>query len=275
VFVDVDRTTWNLDLAIVEQKLNPQVKGIVPVHLYGYPTDMCALQAVASKYELWLVEDACEAHGAECRGVAVGGMGHVGCFSFYGNKTVTTGEGGMLVTDSDELAGKARALRNQASSDGGYWHPRVGFSYRLTSVQAAIGLAQVERLEEFIEARRRIARMYGQLLSSVRGISLHAEDPWSRSVCWLYTILIEDEFGMTRDELMVYLSGQGIECRPVFVPLPSLPAYADGETYPVAERLARCGLSLPTYVGLKPEQTEYIVERIRRAQREATARRQG
>jgi perosamine synthetase len=267
VFVDVDPWTWNLDLSQLEEKITPRTKAIMPVHLYGHPVDMKTLMAIAGEHGLWVVEDACEAHGSECRGRRVGGLGHVGCFSFYGNKLITTGEGGMLMTDLGDVAATASALRNQARTGEGYWHPRVGFSYRLTNLQAAVGLAQLERVTEFAAARRQIARRYDELLAGTPGLVLYAEPDWGKSVCWLYSLLVEDEFGVGRDELVACLAQQGIESRPFFVPLPRLPIYGDGQPYPVAEHLSQCGIHLPSSVKLQPQQIEYIVQVIKEAPR--------
>jgi perosamine synthetase len=197
----------------------------------------------------------------------VGGLGHVGCLSFYGNKLITSGEGGMLMTDLEDVAATASALRNQARSGGGYWHPRLGFTYRLTNLQAAVGLAQLERVTEFVAARRQVARLYDELLAGTPGLVLHTEPNWGKSVCWLYSVLVEDEFGVDRDGLIAYLAQRGIESKPFFVPLPRLPIYADGQRYPVAEHLSQCGIHLPSSVKLQPQQIEHIVQVIKEAPR--------
>jgi perosamine synthetase len=185
VFVDVNYSTWNLDLRQLEHRITSRTKAIIPVHLYGHPVNMDALMAIASEHGLWVVEDACEAHGAEVGGRRVGSIGHIGCFSFYGSKLITTGEGGMLTTDVDDLASTARLLRNQACAGEPYWHSHVGFSYRLTNLQAAVGLAQLERAERFVEARRRIRCLYDELLVGTPGLVLRPEPPWGTGVCWL------------------------------------------------------------------------------------------
>jgi len=266
VFVDVDSCTWNLDLAQLTAKITPRTKAVLPVHLYGHPVDMDAVMAIAGEHGLWVVEDACQAHGSEYNGRRVGGLGHVGCFSFYGNKLITTGEGGMLVTDSNDIATTARALRNQAMTAESYWHPQIGFTYRLTNLQAAIGLAQMERMAQFVAARRQIARLYDELLRGTPGIVLYTEPSWSQAVCWLYSALVEDEFGLSRDQLIAHLARHGIESKPFFVPLPRLPIYQDGQAYPIAEHLSQCGISLPTSVKLQPEQIEYITQVVKEAQ---------
>jgi perosamine synthetase len=265
VFADADYSTWNLDLSQLELKITPRTRAIMPVHLYGHPVDMATLMTIADEHGLWVIEDACEAHGAKYKGRHVGGLGHVGCFSFYGNKIITTGEGGMLMADSDDLAATARLLRNQASTGETYWHPQIGFSYRMASLQAAVGLAQLERVAQFIAARRRIVRLYDKLLMNTRGLVLYVEPDWGKSVCWLYSLLVDSEFGMSRDGLVAYLAKQGIESKPFFKPLPCLPPYEDGHSYPVAEHLSRCGISLPTSVKLQPQQVEHIAQMVKQA----------
>jgi perosamine synthetase len=271
IFVDADASTWNLDLNQLESKITPRTKAIMAVHLYGHPVDMAPSLAIADKHGLWVVEDACEAHGAEYKGLRVGGIGHIGCFSFYGNKLVTTGEGGMLTTDVDDFAETSRLLRNQATRGETYWHSRIGFSYRMTNLQAAVGLAQLERIDKFIAARQKIVHLYDDLLMDTPGLVPHTEPPWGRSIGWLYSLLVEaDEFGMNRDELIACLAGHGIESKPFFEPLPRLPAYEDGQSYPVAEYLSRCGISLPTSAKLQPQQVEYIAQAIKQSSRNAS-----
>jgi perosamine synthetase len=267
VFVDVDADTWNLDIARVESRISARTRAIMPVHLYGYPVDMERLLAVARKAGVWVIEDACEALGSECSGRRVGGLGDIGCLSFYGNKLVTTGEGGMLLTNSGEVAVAARELRNQAMTGTRYWHARLGFSYRLTNLQAAVGLAQMERVEEFVEARRRVASKYGNLLCGTPGLRLYREPAWSRSVPWLYSLLVTDEFVLDRDGLIAHLAACGIESKPFFMPLPRLPMYDDGTHCPVSEDLSRRGISLPTFVLMETQQIERVARAIRDAGR--------
>jgi perosamine synthetase len=262
VFVDVDPETWNLDLRKLEGAVTAQTRAILAVHLYSHPLDMRLVSDIAERHNLWVIEDACEAHGSQVRGARVGGLGDVGCFSFFGNKVITTGEGGMLVTDSDEIAASAVSLRDQATAAGTYWHARIGFNYRLTNLQAAVGLAQLERVDEFVQARQRLASNYGSLLSKIPGIGLYAEPSWSKSVCWLYSVLVRDEFALSRNELIDRLARRGIETKPFFVPLPRLPMYDSEKPYPAATYLSEHGISLPTHVGLHPEQVAQIVQAI-------------
>jgi perosamine synthetase len=262
VFVDVDPSSWNLDLAQVTSKITTKTKAILPVHLYGHPIDMHECMRIAEEHNLWVIEDACEAHGAQQAGRRVGGIGHIGCFSFFANKLITTGEGGILLTDNHEFAKIAHSLRDQARTDKPHWHPQIGFNYRMSNLQAAIGVAQMERVDHFISARHRIVALYDELLNGTPGLTLYQEPDWGISVRWLYSLLVKPEFGLKRDQIIDYLTEQGIESRPLFKPLPSLPPYEGNQPYPVAEQLSKTGLSLPSSVRLKPEQIEYIAQTI-------------
>jgi perosamine synthetase len=266
VFVDSEPRTWTLDPALVERAITPRTKAIVPVHLYGHPADLDPILELAAGHRLAVVEDAAEAHGARYKGRVVGGLGDVGVFSFYGNKIVTTGEGGMLVTDDGALAERLRLLRAHGMSpERRYWHPQLGFNYRLTNLQAALGVAQMERIDELVEAKRRIARLYAEGLAGVPGLTLPPEEPWATSVYWLYSVLVDAEaFGMGRDALMAALGEDGLETRPVFVPLHRQPLYDAGERLPVAERLAATGLSLPSAVNLADEQVRRVAKAVAR-----------
>ena len=270
VLVDADPETWNIDVNKIEEKITPNTKAIIPVHIYGHPCDMDPIMEIAEKYNLWVIEDAAEAHGAEYKGKKVGSFGHVSCFSFYANKIITTGEGGMIVTNDEKIAERARRLKDQAySPERRFLHTDIGFNYRMTNIQAAIGLAQLEHIDEFVEMRRRNAYLYNSRLKDVPGITLPPEKEWAKNVYWMYSILIEEnEFGMSRDELMERLKGRGIETRTFFIPMHEQPAFLNlglfkGERYPVAERLGKQGLYLPSSTGLKKEEIEYICDVIR------------
>ena len=269
VLVDSEPETWNMDVTRIEEKITPRTKAIMSVHIYGHPCDMDPVIELARKYNLWVVEDAAEAHGAEYKGRKVGGIGHVNCFSFYANKIITTGEGGMVVTNNEKIAEKARSLKDLAhSKERRFLHTEVAFNYRMTNIQAAIGLAQLESIDSFIEMRRRNAYLYNSRLKDVPGITLPPEKEWAKNVYWMYSILIEDEFGMSRDELMVRLREGGIDTRTFFIPMHHQPAFLnmglfEGERYPVAERLGERGLYLPSSSGLKEEEIEYICDAIK------------
>lgn len=264
VFIDVEKETWNLNLDQLESKITPQTRAIMAVHLYGHPIHMGHLQAIADRYGLWIVEDATEAFGASVNGRHVGSLGHVGCFSFYGNKLISTGDGGCLITDLPDLVEKSRSLRNQAQFGREYWHTQVGYNYRMTNMQAAVGLAQLERVEQFIKARQTISSWYDNYFARQVGLYVYKQPSWGQSVCWLYSLLLEPGYRFQRDGLIALLKRNGIESKPFFVPLPQLPIYQDGGAYPVADYLSRHGISLPTSVGLTAEQIGIIAQMVLR-----------
>lgn len=269
VLVDAEAKTWNTDASQIEARITPRTKVIMPVHIYGHPCDMDPIMKIARKHHLRVIEDAAEAHGAEYKGRKVGGIGDVNCFSFYANKIITTGEGGMVVTDNADIAERARALKDLAHSrDKRFLHTDIGFNYRMTNLQAAIGLAQFERIEELVDRRRAHAHLYNSLLKDVEGVRLPPEKRWAKNVYWMYGILIEDSFGATRDELMERLKDRGIETRAFFIPVHQQPAFVKmglfrGEGYPVAEVLSREGLYLPSGSGLTEEQIQEVCGAIR------------
>jgi perosamine synthetase len=274
VLVDSEPDTWTMDVTKVEGKITPRTRAIIPVHIYGHPCDMGPILGLAEKYGLWIVEDAAEAHGAEYEGKKAGGIGHVGCFSFYANKIITTGEGGMLVTNDERIADNARRLKDQAySREKRFLHTDIGFNYRMTNIQAAIGLAQFERIDELVEKRRKNARLYNDLLKDAAGITLPVEKEWAKNVYWMYSILIQSEFGMTVDDLMKKLGGKGIQTRSFFVPMHQQPAFNNlglfkSESYPVAEEVSRKGMYLPSGTGLSADEIIHICSTIERVRQE-------
>ena len=272
VLVDSEPKTWNIDTNQIEEKITKNTKAILPVHIYGHPCDMDPISNIAEDHNLFIIEDAAEAHGAEYKGKKVGGLGDIGCFSFYANKIITTGEGGMVVTNDEEIAEKAKLLRNLAfSKERRFLHNYLGFNYRMTNIQAAIGLAQLAKIDEFIRRKRSIANTYNLLLKNVSGITLPPEMPWAKNVFWMYSILIEDDFGINRDELMKKLEKKGIETRTFFIPMNQQPVFQKmglfkGERYPVAESLSRKGLYLPSGSGLKKKQIKFVCDSIKDVQ---------
>lgn len=265
VFADVDKKTWTLDPALVQPLITPRTKAIIPVHLYGHPTHMEPLLDMARRYHLWIVEDAAEAHGAEYKGQKVGSLGDIGCFSFYGNKIISTGEGGMLVTDNEEWAERARILRDHGmSKTRKYWHPLVGYNFRMTNIQAAIGLGQMTKIEHLIACKRHIADYYLQGFNNIQGIVLPSEEAWARSVFWLFNILLKPEINKNRDDLMALLSQGGVENRPVFYPIPAMPPYQGQGSFPVSEQLSKFGISLPSGFKLTHSQQDYIISIIKK-----------
>jgi perosamine synthetase len=271
VLVDSETETWNLNTEKIEEKITPKTKAIIAVHTYGHPVDMAPVLDLAETYGLYVIEDAAEAHGAEYKGMKIGGLGDVGCFSFYANKIITTGEGGMVITSNEEIAEKARILRAHAfSEDRHFWHRYLGFNYRMSNLQAAIGVAQLENIDNLVEIRRRNAKIYNALMENINGITLPPEARWAKNVYWMYSILVEDNFGMNRDELMKELRKDGIESRTFFYPIHVQPIYSQlykNEKFPVADELSRKGINLPSGSTLTEEDIEYIVSSIKRAHR--------
>ncbi len=276
VLIDSEPITWNMDVQQLADKITPKTKAIMPVHTYGHPVDMDPLMELAEKHNLFVLEDAAEAHGAEYKGRRCGGLGHAGSFSFYANKIITTGEGGMITTNNAEFAALAENLRDHAfSSERHFWHKFVGFNYRMTNLQAAVGLAQVEQMSKFITHRRHNAALYSRLLREIPGIVTPPESKDVKNVFWMYGILVQDEFGMTRDELRAFLAKHGIETRTFFIPMHLQPIYYEafkGQRYPVAEMLCQRGFYLPSASSLTELQIRYVVDMVQQAHVEAMNR---
>jgi perosamine synthetase len=266
VFVDSELSTWNIDVEKIEEAITERTKAIIPVHLYGHPANMEVILGVARRHDLAVIEDAAQAHGARYRGKRVGGIGDMGVFSFYGNKIVTTGEGGMVATDDKEVADRIRMLRDHGMSPKRqYWHPILGYNYRMTNLQAALGVAQMEKIESILAAKRQIAQWYTNALSGVQGLILPPKAPWAENVYWLYSILIDSGvFGMKRDTAVKQLKREGIDTRPVFPPVHTQPIYESGQNFPIAERISSQGLSLPSSVSLTSSGVERVVAAIAR-----------
>jgi perosamine synthetase len=266
VFVDVEPDTWCMDPVAAERAITPRTRAIIPVHLYGHPADMDAIQRLADKHGLFIVEDAAEAHGAEYHNRRVGSIGNVGVFSFYGNKIITTGEGGMVTTNDSALAERLRYLKDHGMSpQRRYYHTELAFNYRMTNIQAALGLAQLEQIEIFIAKRRQVFQWYAQYLSDLPGVLLNTERPGTKNVYWMTCLVLPPDSPIKRDELMAGLRNQGIDSRPFFVPMHQLPHLAryravgrDGEGCPQASWLGAQGLNLPS----GPHLDESTVRRI-------------
>ncbi len=264
VFADSEIATWNLDSEKLESLITKKTKAIIPVHLYGQPVNMKPIMELADTYNLLIIEDAAEAHGAEYKGQKVGSIGHIGVFSFYGNKIVTTGEGGMVVTSDSEIAQRVRILRDHGMDpERRYYHTVLGYNYRMTNLQAALGVGQMEKIDTILLKKRRIAAWYRTIFSEIKGITFPEEAPWGKSVYWLSSILIDKErFSFTRDELIVKLKDRGIETRPVFYPVHRQPVYDLDLSLPVAERISFSGISLPSSPKLEKESVFEIGECI-------------
>jgi len=265
VFVDSEKETWNMDPEGVRQALTPRTKAIIPVHIYGHPVDMDPIMRIASEKGIFVIEDAAEAHGALYKGRKVGSIGHMGTFSFYGNKIITTGEGGMIVTNSAEIDEKLRLYRDHGmSKTKRYWHEVLGFNYRLTNIQAALGLAQLEKIEEIIEHKREMASLYRSLLKDIPGLCFSPEMEWAKCVYWMYCLIVDPEvFGMSRNQLADALREKGVDTRPFFPPVHRQPIYNTDQTLPVCEDLSASGINLPSSNSLKSEEVEQICRLIK------------
>ena len=273
VLVDSEAVTWNMDVNQVADKITPRTRAIVLVHTYGHPVDMDALNEIAARHGLFVLEDAAEAHGARYKEGRVGSLGDAASFSFYGNKIITTGEGGMVTTNREDVARLAWNLRDHAfSTERHFWHKFLGYNYRMTNLQAAVGLAQTEQLDQFVAARRANAAYYTRLLREIPGIVTPPEAPWATNVFWMYGILLTKEFGLTRDQLRAGLARRGIETRTFFIPMHCQPIYFDqyrGQRYPVAEDLCKRGMYLPSASNLTQHDIETVVEAIADCRAEA------
>ena len=264
VLVDSDPETFTLDINQIEKKINSKTKAIMVVHIYGHPCDMDPVLKLAEKYNLTIIEDAAEAHGAEYKGRKCGSLGDISCFSFYANKIITTGEGGMVLTNNAEYAEKARSLRNLCfQKERRFFHEELGNNFRLTNLQAAIGLAQLERIDQLIEKKRWIGRTYNEKLKNAAGISTPVEKSWAKNVYWMYGILIDDFVKIDAARMAEELYKAGIETRPFFLGMHEQPVFHKmglftGEKYPVSEKLARKGIYLPSGLSLKEEEISFI-----------------
>ncbi len=271
VFVDSEAETWNLDPAEVEAKITPRTKGIIAVHLYGHPAQMKKLREIANRHGIFLLEDAAEAHGAVCDGQTVGSIGDAATFSFYANKIITTGEGGMVVTNDDALAERIRLLRGQGMDpQRRYWHPVIGYNYRMMNLSAAIGLAQLEKINEQLAERLKIVAAYRERILNLPGIFPQTEQSWARHVYWMFSVVFDSEFWQERDKIIEILNEQGVETRPLFYPAHTFPPYqkfSEGETFPVAEKLSAHGISLPTFTGLTEEDVNYVCRALEKCRK--------
>ena len=263
VFVDCDPVTWTIDPEDVRRKITPRTRGIMPVHIYGHPAEMGPINEIAKEHDLFVIEDAAEAHGALYKDQRTGGISDVATFSFYGNKIITTGEGGMITTNDDELAKKIRLLRGQGMDpDRRYWFPVVGYNYRMTNIQAALWLAQFERIDWFIQRRREVAAAYEARLKD-SDLTLPAEASWATNVYWLYSVLVPED--VDRDQVMADMDDAGIETRPFFYPMHTLPPYHDPDgdaKFPVSTDVAARGMNLPSSATLTDDDLDYVSETL-------------
>ena len=269
VFADVCRDTFVMDAEKIESLITPKTKAIMPVHIYGHPADMDKIMDIAQKHNLFVIEDATEALGSKYKGKMAGTIGHIGCYSFNGNKLITTGAGGMFVTNNLEYGDRAKFLSTQTkvvTENKAFYHPEVGYNFRMPNLLAAFGVAQLENIEEYIKVKKENAEYYKKLLSEVKGITLNIEKDNVENCFWLYSILVEKEYGISRDELIVKLNEQKIEARPFFMPIHDMPPYKDCRhgDLSVTKELYELGINLPSSVGLKKEDIEVVCNVIKK-----------
>lgn len=264
ILIDIDEDTWNLDPALLERHITPNTRAIVVVHLFGHPVDMDPVMDIARRYDLKVVEDCAEAHGARYNGQLVGSVGDMGCFSFYANKIITTGEGGMVTTDDRRLAERVRSLRSLAfGARDKFMHAEIGFNYRMTNVQAALGCAQLRRIDAIIDRKRQIAGWYAERLLDLPDLQLPVEKPYARNVYWMYHIGLIGASECRRRAVMNGLAQRGIETREGFIPanLQDIfrnEAWALAESCPKATRASRSTLYLPSAPDLSADDVDYI-----------------
>lgn len=269
VLVDVEPETWNMNVSSIEERITKRTKAIMAVHMYGHPADMDPVNALAQKHGLVVIEDAAEVHGAEYKGRKCGSLGHISSWSFYANKIITTGEGGMVVTSDKAMADRARSYRNLCfRPEKRFYHTELGYNFRMTNLQAAIGIAQLERIDEFVAIKRELGDYYRAGLSAVKGIKCQTEKEWAKSVYWMYCIELASETGMVAQTMMRELGKMGIGTRPFFIGLHEQPALHDiglfkGESYPVTERISKQGLYLPSGLALTTAQIDEVVKAVK------------
>jgi perosamine synthetase len=276
VLVDCDPETWCMDVSQVAGKITPRTRAIMPVHIYGHPVDMDPLLALAENHGLAIIEDAAEVHGAQYKSRRsgkdewrrCGSFGEFSCFSFYANKIVTTGEGGMVLTDDAKLAERARSLRNLCFGPQRFLHRDLGYNYRLTNMQAALGVAQLGRIERILERKAWLGKAYREGLSDLPALQLPIERPWARNVWWMYGVVLADDVPMDAKAFAAALKEKGVDTRPFFLGMHEQPVLQErglfkGERYPVTERIARRGLYLPSGLTLSREQMALVCKAVR------------
>lgn len=271
VFVDIDEKTLNMDLDKLEGKITKKTKAILAVDVFGHPIDMIKIRKIADKYNLKIIEDSCEAIGSQFKGIKCGTLCDGAVFAFYPNKQITTGEGGMIITNNDETADVCRSLRSQGRAITGQWlyHDRLGYNYRMSEVNAAIGVAQIDRLDKIIEKRQKVADMYNEKLSKVNGVKIPYISKNVTRMSWFVYVIRLDE-GIDRNKVMDYLIDNGIGCKPYFTPIHLQPymrdmfGFKEGD-FPITEKVSKSTIALPFYNKLKEEEIDYVVKKLKEA----------
>jgi perosamine synthetase len=269
--VDCDPLSWNMDVSQIEKKITGNTKAIMAVHIYGLPVDMDPVLELAERYNLHIIEDAAEAHGLFYKGRPCGSFGDLSTFSFYPNKLVTTGEGGMIVTDNDELANRCRSLRNLCFQSGArFVHEELGWNFRMSNIQAAVGVAQLERFDEFFHKKWQIGQRYSELLADIGVLQLPLkETTYAKNAYWIFGMVLDDKCLMDASEAIDILAKQGVGCRPFFWPMHEQPVFAkmglfNGASCPNAERIARRGFYIPSGLGINAKQIDQVAAIVRK-----------
>lgn len=269
VLVDSDPVTWNMDVAKIEEKITAKTKAIMVVHIYGLPVDMDSVIILAQKYHLMIIEDGAEAHGLEYKGKKCGSFGDISIMSFYPNKHVTTGEGGMVLTDNARMHDRCDSFRNLCHKPGyRFVHEELGFNYRMSNIQAAVGVAQLEKIEEHMQKKQKMGAMYQELFKdNDRFQKPAAQTAYAHNAYWVFGLVINSDDSLSARDVMQKLAEEGIGCRPFFYPMHLQPALKklglfEGESFPVAERLYEKGFYVPSGLSLTEEQIMYIGEKV-------------
>ena len=275
ILVDIDPQTWTMDVSQIESKITEHTKAIMPVHIYGHPVRMDKIIELSKKYNLLVIEDAAEAHGAKYfsqisggKWLNCGGIGHISATSFYANKIITTGEGGMVLTNDDLYAEKARSYRNLCfRPEQRFYHTSLGYNFRMTNLQAAVGLAQLENIDKFLKIKAELAEYYKEKLSMINGIRFMNTENWASSVYWMYAVELDPHVGYNAKQMINYLSKNGVSSRPFFLGLHKQPALNDlglfiSEKYPLTEHASEYGLYLPSGLALSKNQINDVIRSI-------------
>jgi perosamine synthetase len=273
VFADCDENTWCISSDALQECITPKTKAVIPVDLYGNIPDMDAIRDIAHDHGIAIIEDAAEAIGSEYHGKRSGSFGDTGVFSFHGSKTMTTGEGGMLVTNREDLYQRCLTLRDHGRVLGKkmFWNAEVGYKYKMSSMQAALGLAQLERIDELVEKKRQIYRWYLEKLQLIKGITLNCEPSGTKNSYWMVTAIFDSKFGLLKEEIMGMMMVKGIDTRPFFYPLSSQPAYAELNQAQIAQiknkvayRVSPYGVNLPCGMNLTREHVNFICDELKK-----------
>lgn len=269
VLVDADSRTWNMDVTQIEDKITAKTKAIMVVHLYGLPVDMDAVMEIANRHHLYIIEDGAEAHGLEYKGKKCGSFGDITAMSFYPNKHITTGEGGMVLIDDEKLRERCVSFRNLCHSPNRrFYHEELGYNFRMSNIQAAVGVAQLEKIEEHLKLKRELGASYQEKLKGVEGLQLPvAKTDYAENLYWVFGMVLDESVPMDAAEMMSKLARRNVGCRPFFYPMHLQPVLRkmglfEGESYPVAEKLGERGFYVPSGLTVTEEQREYVAEQL-------------